>query len=215
MLTTETSYCLARSGPDRIRWSGLSGSIERARSSDLYIPRNGETMRSRSGATRSRRTHRRQRRAIPYRDHRRRNYLPTGGQPARRQSPRSAPCVGAPDCPRSASGGTEPLVGTTSHEHRRHPATRRARDSAPHTRHGNSTPSSPLLNTTGHGRGNRQAGRGRRPVQADPLVVRPTARSSIAAPVGRGDDAPQTTAAVPAPRQPRLLTASTNARPLR
>ena len=62
----------------------------------------------------------------------------------RARSPRSASCAAAPDCPRSASGGTEPHVGTTIREHPPAPSTRRARDSAPNTMHGNPTPSVPL-----------------------------------------------------------------------
>jgi hypothetical protein len=80
--------------------------------------------------------------------------------------PRWASFAGAPDCLQSASGGTEPLVGTTSHElPRRQPfagppdhgaragahvlrSTRRVMNSAPHTRHGISIPSGRLGGTS-------------------------------------------------------------------
>jgi hypothetical protein len=48
MVTNGTSHCLARSGPDRTRWSGLSRvfSIDSAGSSDLYVTRKGKMMMS-------------------------------------------------------------------------------------------------------------------------------------------------------------------------
>jgi hypothetical protein len=96
-----------------------------------------------------------------------------------------------------ASGGTEPLVGTTSHEHQ--PDTpRRAGLGTARRIPGMAIDivGAPPLNTTGPWSW-QPAGR---PVQAGPRVVRLNAWSSIAAPVGRGDDVPQTAAAAPACR---------------
>ena len=182
MITTETSHCLARSGPDRTRWSGLNGSIERAKSSDLYIPGTGKSpLRSNKIAQDSQAS-------APC------NSLIeviVGGTTCPRrpagpstQSPRSASCVGAPDCLRSASGGTDRLSAQPATNTRRHVrraglgTARRIAGMAIRHRRG------PWLNTTGPwswqpaGRSWPPASPGRSPCgRADDLVERCRPRS--------------------------------------